>query len=168
MAQRGPKPLALLDRFRRGLRAGAPSACWLWGRRTDGRGKGHVRIADDAGGRIYVHRLAYELAHGAIPAGLDVLHHCDVPRCCNPAHLFLGTQADNMADKVRKGRQARGEDGIGSSRLTLAQIREIHTLGKTLLQREIAARFGVRRPTISRILNGTRWPHVAAGGAPCP
>jgi hypothetical protein len=55
-----------------------------------------------------VHRLAWIAAHGAIPPGMGVLHKCDNPACLNVAHLFLGTQSENMADKVAKGRQCKG------------------------------------------------------------
>jgi len=55
-------------------------------------------------GVIRTHRLAWELANGPIPDGLSVLHHCDNPPCCNVEHLFLGTQTDNHADMVAKGR----------------------------------------------------------------
>lgn len=53
--------------------------------------------------------MAYEMVYGPTPPGVCVLHKCDTPACVNPNHLRLGTHADNMADKVRRGRQARGE-----------------------------------------------------------
>jgi HNH endonuclease len=90
--------------LRRTLKAGIVidpnTGCHLW---TGSTNKGtygsvHGRV------KISTHRLAYELAHGPIPKGFCVLHRCDNPACCNPEHLYLGTQADNMADMVRKGR----------------------------------------------------------------
>ena len=72
--------------------------CWLWtaSRNSSGYGK-----FDGEG----AHRVAWRLAYGVIPYGACVLHRCDMPRCVNPAHLWLGTQADNVADMVAKGRQ---------------------------------------------------------------
>lgn len=77
--------------------------CWIW-TRANIQGYG-VLVVDRK--RYRAHRYAYELTYGAIPDGLHVCHHCDNPPCCNPAHLFVGTRADNMADMVRKGRQSR-------------------------------------------------------------
>jgi hypothetical protein len=68
---------------------------------TDGHGYGSIY----ADGRLQkAHRVVWQVEHGPIPDGLHVLHQCDNPPCCNPAHLFLGTHADNMADKIAKGR----------------------------------------------------------------
>lgn len=80
------------------------SGCLLWigSKHRDGYGF----ISAKRGGAELVHRVAWRLAHGPIPAGLYVCHKCDVPACFNVEHLFLGTQSDNMIDMVRKGRWA--------------------------------------------------------------
>lgn len=81
------------------------NSCWLWlaGRDIDGYGTLRYQTVDWRS-----HRLAWFLTNGPIPDGLHVLHSCDNPPCCNPAHLFLGTNADNMKDKARKGRANKG------------------------------------------------------------
>jgi hypothetical protein len=74
-------------------RGGTSYGCFYLGSRTDGTRKMHP-----------AHRVAYELSVGAVPPGMKVLHKCDNPRCVNPAHLFLGTQRQNVDDMVAKGR----------------------------------------------------------------
>lgn len=81
------------------------NACWLWTGALQSERYGCLAVRE--GGRrmsIRAHRIAWELFRGPIPAGLNVLHACDQPRCANPEHLFLGTQADNIRDCVMKGR----------------------------------------------------------------
>lgn len=80
--------------------------CWEWQASRNNYGYGLFHVGVGAAGRIRssAHRFAYELAHGPIPKGLNVCHSCDNPPCCNPAHLFLGTQRDNVLDAARKGR----------------------------------------------------------------
>lgn len=80
--------------------------CWPWSGATHDKGYGNIGID---GRTTTTHRLAYTLAVGPIPPGMHVLHRCDNPPCCNPAHLFIGTNRDNHADKVAKERQARGD-----------------------------------------------------------
>jgi hypothetical protein len=80
------------------------SDCWIFGGSLNSDGYGNIRVGGRKGKTIKVHRLAWEEANGPIPDGLTVCHTCDVPACCNPAHLFLGTQQDNVADMVNKGR----------------------------------------------------------------
>lgn len=82
------------------------TGCWLWLRGTDSDGYGEIKYE----GRPWrAHRLSWTAYRGPIPHGLQVLHRCDTPSCCNPDHLFLGTNNDNHLDKIRKGRQATGD-----------------------------------------------------------
>ena len=105
------------------------------------------------------HRLAWELANGPIPVGLHVLHRCDNPGCVRPAHLFLGTNADNCRDKALKGRSLRGERNA-KAKLTEADVREIRRLGPTVAKAEIAQRFGITRQQVVHILSRAQWKHV--------
>jgi hypothetical protein len=75
----------------------APSGCWPWTGKIATNGYGYLD-------NMLAHRASWLIHHGPIPEGLQVLHHCDNPRCVNPDHLWLGTQADNVADMMAKGR----------------------------------------------------------------
>lgn len=122
-------------------------------------------------------RMAWELAYGPIPDGLMVLHNCpggDNPSCVNPAHLWLGDDAANMADRDAKGRQARGErngkytrpestprgERHGRTTLTDQQVREIRALAGTMPQTEIARHYGVSKTVANHIILGQTWRHV--------
>lgn len=109
------------------------------------------------------------LTHGAIPAGggyhgTCVLHKCDNRACVNPDHLFLGSQADNVADMDGKGRRVGGkfEPRVGeanfSAKLTEAQVREIRLAVGT--HRSIAAQYGVSYRQVGKIRKGQKWAHV--------
>jgi len=76
--------------------------CWVWTGQRLPAGYGQLRCGGRR--RIYTHRLAWTLAYGEIPAGLFVLHRCDNPPCCNPAHLWLGDAGDNIRDCFAKNR----------------------------------------------------------------
>ena len=103
---------------------GGEQACWLWTASMNCYGYGCFQVGTRK--NVSAHRFAWALAHGPIPKGMCVLHRCDVPACVNQAHLFLGTQADNAADREAKGRSAdnRGEKNP-ASKLTEAKVREI-------------------------------------------
>lgn len=93
-------------RFGRKIEKDPVSGCWNWtaSRHRDGYGW----FGPGGRGRaVLAHRWAYENFVGPIPSGLYILHHCDNPPCVNPDHLFVGTQADNVADCIRKGRHAK-------------------------------------------------------------
>ena len=103
------------------------------------------------------HRLSYELACGPIPEGLYVCHRCDNPRCIRPDHLFLGTNRDNQADSVAKGRAATGEANA-HSKLTAAQASEIKAeIANGANKTHLAVRYGVSRAAIQAIAKGRNW-----------
>src|SRR3990167_4818473 len=146
------------------------SGCWIWMRSAQKQGYGDFRMD---GKHYLTHRASYELANGPIPHGLHVLHRCDVRSCCNPEHLFVGTNQDNIADSVAKGRRTgitrlrpsglvykwnekSKLDWIENKRVikkeTRQQIKEEYATNKKTT-RKLAAQYGVTCATISRIIN---------------
>lgn len=147
-------------RFERSYRV-SPNGCWDWTLSVDHRGYGQFRVAD---GERKAHRLAYELYVGTIPPSLMVCHHCDNRRCVNPAHLFLGTAADNSADMVRKGRMKLPETaGAKNSQAKLndeAARYIIARAGCGATNSATARELGVAVSTVWKIVNGRAWVHV--------
>lgn len=131
--------------------------CWGWTGFRNKSGYGQIGI----GGKLQKsHRIAWELVNGAIPNGLLVLHKCDRPQCCNPAHLFLGTHQDNANDRSCKGRGAYGEK-IGNSKLTDGDIRRIRGLyASGIICKDIAREYGVGKTTIWSVVSRESWTHV--------
>lgn len=132
--------------------------CWLW---TGCLGRGGYGVFRWCGLNLRAHRVAWEVERGPVPSGLQVLHRCDRPGCVNPAHLFLGTDADNMRDRDRKDRGPRGRRN-GRARLTEDAIRDIRTrVDGGQPQRHVADLYGVGKTTIGQIARRETWEHVA-------
>jgi len=144
----------------------SPHGCWLWtgsrGRRTYGRFWIAQRIP------IPAHRVSYYIQFGPIPDGVWVLHNCpggDNPSCVNPEHLWLGTDADNIADMHAKGRGGKyGRSGTANhnAKLTEDQVRQIrheYAAGTTNCV-ALARKYGVTRTPIKRIVDRKAWKHV--------
>lgn len=111
--------------------------------------------------KYLAHRLAYFFTQGFIPDDVDVLHKCDNPRCCNPDHLFLGTDIDNSRDCVAKGRHAYGERS-GQARLSAGDVRdlrELYAIGMSFAR--LAPLYGVNEATVRSAVRGDTWKHVA-------
>lgn len=137
--------------------------CWQWTANLDGNGYGCIKFRQTV---LSAHRASYAIRHMVNPQELLVCHHCDNPRCINPDHLFLGTDADNTADKMRKGRHRHGSPLKGENnpraKLTITQVDAIKALIlKGWTNTAIAERYGVTHGTVSLIRRGKSW-----GGEP--
>lgn len=133
--------------------------CWIWTGATtkpDPLGYGRLRLD---GEYICAHVLAYRNTYGHIPPGMKVLHSCDRPRCFNPEHLRLGTQADNMRDMKDRGRERKASgETHGRAKLTLAQVQDIRLRRKAGESRvALSEEFGVNPSQISHICSGRNW-----------
>ena len=163
------------------------SGCWLWEKSLDGHGYGHsmcpVRYCINVvarrrrrGAVRQAHRLAFEAFVSEIPGGLCVCHACDVPACCNPDHLWLGTVADNNRDRDAKGRQATGSRNgrhtkpeavargsrHGSARICEEDVIEMRVLrDKGAKIKELAARYDISDSQVERIIKRQSWAHIA-------
>lgn len=108
------------------------STCWLWMCNPDKNGCGRFRLGTAGSKTVRAHRIAWELVHGPIPAGMHVVHTCDEPRCCNPEHLILKSLNKLTQEQV-------------------TEMRRRYAAGNTL-QEELAKAYGVSRSTVSQIV----------------
>lgn len=148
------------DRFWTSVENRGGEGCWPWIGGKDDRGYGKASVGGQKWKRAP--RVAWELTNGPIPDGLHVLHRCDNPPCVNPAHLFLGTNRDNHADKVAKGRQARGER-CGHNKLTEDDVVAIRyaVVVCGARQRELSRALGVSAQTVCNVVNRSSWREAA-------
>jgi len=133
--------------------------CWLWTGSINEKGYGCVRRRKIKPEMIKAHRYSYYLKNGHFPVNF-CCHHCDVPACVNPEHLFDGTASDNMQDMISKGRKvspcSKGEKNP-NSKLTKKNVEQIRLLLDTLNNKQIASFFGVHHATISLIRVNKGW-----------
>jgi hypothetical protein len=121
-----------------------PDQCWPWIASQTDSGYGRLKV-----GKHYerAHRLVWELLNGPIPDGLVVRHNCDNKLCCNPEHLLLGTQADNIADRVERDRSVNHH-----SAEAITAVRERVAAGEKLV--DVAADLGMSKGYASKLING--------------
>lgn len=144
----------------------AENGCWEWKGPINRAGYGWLawHCPECPKRRMLTHRIAWTLVNGEIPVSTPyVLHKCDNPPCCNPSHLFLGTQKENITDMINKGRQVstRGceRKNVLLSPQKVIEIRDLR-IRKGLMHKELAAMFGVSRATINSVLNWHKWSWV--------
>lgn len=149
----------MIDLFEEKIdRSAGPDACHPWTACADDAGYGRYRLPAQ-GETVLAHREAFRRARGYLPP--VVRHSCDYPPCCNERHLFSGTHADNVADRLARDRQPRGE-AVGGARLTEDDVREIRSArlrGATFSS--LGRAFGVTESNVRAIVNGRSWRHVA-------
>lgn len=136
------------------------TACWLWPGHVNPNG--HATFRSPYFAEQWVHRIAWTLARGPIPRGVEVCHRCDVGICCNPAHLFLGTHAENQRDMATKGRAARGRR-VAGAKLTesdVLSIRRRAAEGESIAA--LAVDFRISKSHTWRIVAGKEWAWLVA------
>lgn len=165
-----PKNKTSVECFHEGYKVD-PSGCWIWQSQRTAR---YPRITHEGKGRG-VHVASWMIHRGPVPSGLKVCHECDVPRCVNPAHLFLGTQSDNLKDMGRKRRHGAQRNpkawaariGTANSKpgernpaakMTQADVDELRRLrGEGWSYSRLMKRFKIGKTQVARIVRGQSW-----------
>ena len=133
--------------------------CWVWMGHVDKRG-GYGDLSVD-GKAFKAHRYSYVLEHGEIPEGMLVRHKCDNPPCVNPAHLELGTNDDNMKDRLARGRYAVGSAHAKTTLIEdqVISIRREYALGSATYA-SLATQYGISKPSVADIIKRRVWKHI--------
>lgn len=171
--RKGPKPRSIEERFWPKVDKRGPGECWPWRAATTHYGYGKILGPWAPKEIVLATHVAWFLATGVRPH-LFVLHRCDNPPCVNPAHLFLGTQKDNMRDRDAKGRQPKGDraglrkhpeavrrgEMSTAAKLTAAQVLAI--LADARHYAEVARDYGISKGHIFKLRAKKRWRHLHA------
>lgn len=156
--RRGHRPTRdLADRLWAKVQKGHPGECWEWTGYANRAGYGQISVGGGSRALMGTHRAAWQVTHGAVPRGLFVCHHCDNPRCCNPSHLFLGTNADNIADAVAKGR-LKGRPKVTDDQVAALRSKYVRHYatgrgGTRSNARELAAEYGLSVDHVNAVVN---------------
>lgn len=153
----------LLDRFEAWVERTPLDGCWIWIGTLWPNGYGYCRTESRRNSpRELAHRLSWRLHVGEIPVGMNVCHRCDVRSCVNPAHLFLGTQLDNVRDMDAKGRRVNAAPK--GERHANSKLREADVLAiakdVTTPRSVLAGRYMIDEETVSRIRARKAWTHL--------
>jgi hypothetical protein len=134
------------------------TGCWIWNHNKNRNGYGTVVYNSK---RWLAHRLSYHLLVSKVTNTMVVCHHCDTPPCINPAHLFVGTNLDNIRDAVNKGRMHRGEKTHGAklNAESVAEILRRHAAGET--RASLEKEFNMSQTGIWSIIHRRTWRHVS-------
>lgn len=135
------------------IQIGNPENCWEWSGARQERGHGVIKITGEKKNML-VHRAVFEEIHGPIPDGVLICHTCDNPPCCNPNHLFSGTQVDNMSDCSEKER-------IFKMKLTYDEVKKMKQMRMAGMNWSAIGRaFNVHRSTAKCAVTGKTWKHI--------
>lgn len=133
----------------------AESGCWIWVGSKDASGYGLMSVN---GKTARAHRISCGAFNGQVPDGMVVRHSCDNPSCINPAHLGVGTQQQNVADREARGRRdVRGEQ-VGTAKLSVSDVVAIRNSKLSLSV--LAKMYGVDKSNIWTVRSGKSWAHV--------
>lgn len=144
------------ERLAKKLFVDVVTGCFLWTGYRDKDGYGLITVL---GKTQYAHRLAYELAYGAIPRKMCVCHKCDIPACVNPQHLFVGSYAENTKDMDTKGRRNSPKGELHArSVLSVGDVVSIRKDARPF--REIAKDYSIWPSHVSRIKRRLTWAHL--------